>query len=450
MPRLPLWFYQGFILVVGCLAYALTFFHRYAPSVLYKQIAETLNVSTDAMGTFGSMYFWPYAVMQPVGGILCDVFSPGRLIAAATLLSSLGALVCALSTNFGLSSFARFLVGVGAGPIFVPASRLIASWFTNRGFVIASGILLSAGAAGGLVAQGPLASAVENVQWQWAFYGACIFGCVIAVLSFFMKTTPQDAGIDINHGLSTDLLSESEVELVHKPTVKDMFLQLWENIKIVVTNKQFWLVVIWGVCSPSCFFNLSSLWAGPYLRDVCHLSDHDANMYIMMLSLAWIIGSPAFMVLTEVLKTRKWMLFCAAFITSMTSICFLFVDHETPVPLLLTLLFIFALFSSSIIGVENSMYKEMHIDSVGGTGMGCGNFFPFITAGFLQLLSPLLLKAIDGRSKDHTFEAYRYGIWLVNVILTLIAMIGVGLARDTYNLPLEQKAGYAEPTKYII
>ncbi|OHS96187.1 major facilitator superfamily transporter [Tritrichomonas foetus] len=433
----PKWVMQGVILVLGCLAYALTFFHRYAPSVLYQRIAETLGVSTDQISTFGSMYFWPYAVMQPVGGILADIFSPGKLIAVSTLCISLGATIDGFSTNFGLSSFGRFLVGLGAGPIFVPASRLIASWFSDRGFVIASGVLLAAGSAGGLVAQGPLAAAVEGRPWQNAFYIAAGIGVVVAVLSMiFLKSTPKYAGYDDEENTKTDEVKDL--------SLKAQMIQLWENIKIVMANPQFWIVAIWGICSPSCFFNVSSLWAGPYLRDVCKLSDNKANTYIMMLSVAWIVGGPVFPFISELLKTRKWLIFACACISCATSIGFMFVTENTPDCLLLTMLFVFALCAGSAIGVENSMYKEMHIPSAGGTGMGCGNFFPFIVSGFLQLASPSILYAIDGQSQHHTYQAYKYGIWMVNACMTFIAAFGIFLARDTHGLKPHEKAGYVD------
>ena len=434
---LPKWAMQGIILLLGCLAYALTFFHRYAPSVLYDKIAATLHVPTDKVSEFGSMYFWPYAVMQPIGGILADVFSPGKLISIAVIIISIGATINALTDNFGVASLGRFLVGLGAGPIFVPASRLVASWFTDRGFVIASGILLAAGAAGGMIAQGPLSAMVGDGPWQNAFYIAAAVGVIIAVFSFLLlKATPSYAGyVD-------DRSEESVAPDTKSMSFKEQMVQLWVNIKIVMTNRQFWFCAIWGTCSPSCFFNLSSMWAVPYLQDVLHLPKSTANMYIMMLSLSWVIGSPGFSVITDIIKTRKYILFFGAIISCGTSIGFMFVTENTPIPLLLFMLFMFALFAGATIGVDVTMNKEMNIDSAAATGMGCGNFFPFFTSGILQLITPVILKAIDGQNSTHTPEAYKYGLWLVNAILTAIAAVGAFLARDTYKLPPELKAGY--------
>lgn len=433
----PKWVMQGVILLLGCLAYALTFFHRYAPSVLYQRIADTLHVTKDKVSTFGSMYFWPYAVMQPIGGILADVFSPGKLIAISLIIISIGATIDGVSTNFALSSFGRFLVGLGAGPIYVPASRLLASWYSNRGFVIASGVLLAAGSAGGLIAQGPLSAIVEGIAWQWAFYVAAIIGVVVAVLAMFLlQATPQYAGF-------TDDKTDNEATVdVKSMTLKEQLVQLWANIKIVGTNPHFWLVVVWGICSPSCFFNLSSLWCGPYLRDVLKLSDRKADTYIMMLSLAWVIGSPSLMVITEVLKTRKWILVFASATSCAVSVGFMFVGENTPIPLLLFMLFVFALFAGATIGIELSMLKEMHADFAAATAMGLGNFFPFFVAGLLQVISPEILKAIDGTSETHSVNAYRFGIWMINGLLTLVACVAISLSRDTYGFPPEQKAGY--------
>lgn len=440
---MPKWAMQAIILTVGCLAYALTFFHRYAPSVLYEKIEQDLHIADKEISQFGSMYFWPYAFMQPIGGILADVFSPGKLIAIAQIIIAIGACIDGFSRNFGLSSFGRFLVGLGAGPIYVPASRLIASWFTDRGFVIASGILLASGAAGGMIAQGPLSAICDHIHWSNTFYAAGGLGVIVAIFAaLLLKATPAFAGY-IDDATTNDESTQIDVKMM---SLKERLRQLVDNIKIVSTNKQFWLVAIWGICSPSCFFNFSSLWCGPYLKEVTKLSPSKANLYIMMLSLAWIIGSPSLMVFTELLKTRKWILVVSTIITCGTSVGFMFVTESTPVALLLPMLFIFALFAGATIGVQLAMFKEMHIDSAAATAMGCGNVFPFFTAGVLQLISPVLLAAIDktGSGEPHSFKAYRFGLWMVNAIMAVIACIGISLSRDTCGIPVCEKAGYVD------
>ena len=157
----------------------LVFFYRYTPTVLTSNLAEALNVTQDDISIFGSMYFWTYSCMQPIGGVLSDVLSPGKLIALSTILSAIGSIIMGEFTNFALSCFARMLIGIGCGPIFVPATRILSNWYSHSGYPIANGLLLAMGSVGGCLAQGPLASLCDIIDWRWAFRMSSITGVVV-------------------------------------------------------------------------------------------------------------------------------------------------------------------------------------------------------------------------------------------------------------------------------
>ena len=177
----------------------LVFFYRYTPSVLTDQLSESLNVTKDQISIFSSMYFWTYAAMQPIGGILSDVLSPGKLISLSTIISATGSIIMGESTNFALSCFARCLVGIGCGPIFVSSIRLAANWYSPKGYAVANGIILTMGSIGGCLAQGPLSTLCDIIDWRWAFRISTIIGFVASVACFFfIKTNISDYGFDFS------------------------------------------------------------------------------------------------------------------------------------------------------------------------------------------------------------------------------------------------------------
>ena len=424
--------HQVFVVIVGCLAYALVYFYRYAPSVLYEYLAEGLGVPEDRISIFGSMYFWTYAVMQPIGGVMSDLMSPRLLIALSTLTSSIGSAIIAASTNFQLSCFARLIIGIGCGPVFVPVNRMLANWFSPRAYGIVGSVIFSAGSAGGMLAQGPLLSLAELVQWRWTFVMASAFGVVLSFVGgFFMRDTPEEAGFHKEVKMRDDF--KSSVVEDEDGRFAGHMRKLGANLRLVLGKRNFWFLAIWDFLSPSTFQNLSSMWAGPYLRDVVKLDSGIASYSLMMLPLSWVIGAPILVGLSDCLKTRKWMIVVCCAVGLATCAGFIFVTEKTNYVLVLCMLFVYALGSSAVLAVGNAMFKEMNSAAV-ATSMGCANFFPFIATAILQTVSPLMLNLAEKEQPEtgHSLRAYRLGLWVPTLIMLSGALLSSIFTTETY------------------
>ena len=421
----------------------LVFFYRYTPTVLTSNLAEALNVTQDDISIFGSMYFWTYSCMQPIGGVLSDVLSPGKLIALSTILSAIGSIIMGESTNFALSCFARMLIGIGCGPIFVPATRILSNWYSHSGYPIANGILLAMGSVGGCLAQGPLASLCDIIDWRWAFRMSSITGVVVAVICFFvLKRHPADCGyIDIDNidstGLMTSIISTDNngvyTDVISGEKKISVFRQLFENLKIVVTTKQFYILVLWDFFSPSCFYNITALWASRYLVDVINVDKTKADYMILVLSAAMIVGSPLWPLISNLAKSRKWVFCASTLIGLLTCVGFIFISKNIGTVLILVLLFLFAIGTNANVTILNAVVREINHD-VAATMLGCCNFFPFFASGLLQLLSPVLINLADdgkGDGDSHSPQAYMYGLWLPNAICMLIAFVSTFFLKET-------------------
>lgn len=423
--KMPYVAHQVAVLLVGCFSFALVYYYRYAPSVLYHDLAEALGVSEDKISIFGAMYFWTYALSQPICGIMSDILSPRLLIAVATFTSTMGSVTIAASNNYALSCVARLVVGIGCGPIFVAANRLLADWYTPQTYGVVSSFIFSVGLSGGMLAQGPLLSLSSVIGWRWGFNIGAIIGVIIAFIStFVICDTPAEAGFDSNGGESVAESAQEARGLKHLP----------KNLKRVLTQSQFWILCLWGFMSPSAFMNLSSMWAGPYLRDVIKMSGSSASYAMLMMPLSWVIGSPTLMSLNEVFKTRKWIIVVCNVVGLTTAVGFLFVDDTTNTVLVLAMMFVFAAGSSSCLVVANAMFKEMNIFAV-ATGMGCANTFPFLATAILQSVSPMFLNWAENDTSleiGHSIHAYKYGLWMPTVIMLSISLVAALCATDTF------------------
>jgi sugar phosphate permease len=72
---------------LSAFSYIFVYLHRCSTAVLAESMAKDFNVDKAKLGIFTSMYFWPYALMQPIVGSLGDIMEPGYLIGLADLVS---------------------------------------------------------------------------------------------------------------------------------------------------------------------------------------------------------------------------------------------------------------------------------------------------------------------------------------------------------------------------
>ena len=194
-------------------------------------------VEKDRMSIFSSIYFWPYALMQPFAGLLADVFEAGYIMGCASIIAGIGTIICGCSKVLGLSIFGRFITGFGTSMIYVPFSRVMTYWFDLKYYSILSGITMAVGGAGSMVSQTPLATFADKFGWRWAFYGIGIIGLFIGILLFFLvRSDPQAYGYSPVNGASP--------VSPRKESLKAELLSLFRNWFEVIKSGKFWLFAL--------------------------------------------------------------------------------------------------------------------------------------------------------------------------------------------------------------
>jgi sugar phosphate permease len=141
-----------FLTIVADLSYVFVSFNQLAPAIISRHIAEYFHRDSTELSIFSSMFFWPYALCQPFGGLLADVMDPKYLLAFSCFGSGISSLICGFSKSFVLTVFARFLAGLSCAPCYVPILRLLSRWYTTKFFPISLGILLAFGGIGAILA----------------------------------------------------------------------------------------------------------------------------------------------------------------------------------------------------------------------------------------------------------------------------------------------------------
>lgn len=154
------------VLVVS---YLLTFVVRYGTAVVLPDLRADLDVGEVALGALAAAYFWPYALMQPVAGILADAWGAKRAVPVFLALAAGGTALFSAAPSFPIALVGRALGGAGVGIIYICGISLIGQWVSEKRFGTAAGLFSASGILGGFVAARPLDALVGSVGWRAAF-----------------------------------------------------------------------------------------------------------------------------------------------------------------------------------------------------------------------------------------------------------------------------------------
>jgi sugar phosphate permease len=264
---------------VICLIYFFVYFHRVSTSVIVSDLLAAFDTTATALGLMSSMYFYIYALNQPLVGFLADRIGPRRVIAYWTLTAGAGCFIFGMAPSIGWASVGRALIGFGVGGVYVPTVKALSQWFREKEFATMVGIMMSVGNLGAVVATTPLAWAAGTWGWRPTFF---LIGAISLAMAVVMLTLTRDAPQPVPSANSNDDTRDSRSS------------DLRSDIIAIVASRQFWLIVL-------CFFGfygtavtLQGLWATPFLMAVLEVERILASQLNMLIPIGVIVGSPLF------------------------------------------------------------------------------------------------------------------------------------------------------------
>ena len=411
-------FRKWFAIFISGLSYIFVYFHRFATAVLADMMAKDLGVAKTSLGIFTSMYFWPYGLMQPFVGSLADIIEPGYMIGLANIISAAGTLICALSKDIVIGCVGRFLVGLGCSGIFVPANKIAANWFTQQQYRFFSGAMIGLGGIGSLLSQTPLSIVGHAIGWRVCLSSCAVCSIVISVFSFWLvRGHPRSLGY------------YSDVPVPEKVNAKELFVQLFNNLKKMCKIGDFWLLAFFMFFAPGIFMDVSAMWGVPYLEDVFKYDANQSSLIQMALSISIVIGSPLLPVIAEKVKSRKWTLFVANTLSLGATLTLALAANHLNTAAIVSCYFIFGVGSSASQGAALAMFKEFDDISLAATLVGGGNCGPFIGGALLQTISSSIIKTY-GEHVHYPKESYEIGLWGLACVALFLANFSLFLMKE--------------------
>lgn len=351
------------IWIAASMFYLYEYFVRIAPSVMHDELNLYYQVNAGLLATSLATYYYIYSPMQIFVGVLFDRFGGKRLIVPATLIVAIGSIIPAIPDhNIWMMTFARFLMGFGSAFAFVGTMYLVTVWFPSNRLAFFSGITTTLGMLGGMLGGRFMATIVDDIGWQGTFFWFGLAGVpVVLLLLFAIPKTPA---------------------WENKRRKENQMHSFFDGLKIVLRNKQTWLIGIVGSCLYLSLSVFGELWGIKYIMSVTGVTKKAAASSVSYLYFGWLIGGPLVGWLSDKIGNRRApMLWGCIFSGILFWILILF--PSLPLTSINIILFAAGLISSvEVISFIATM--EANPAHTKGTSIGVTNMIVMLIGGLFQ------------------------------------------------------------------
>ncbi len=390
-----------FVILAG--SFTLCQFLRSAFAVIAPDMAQEAALSARDLGLITSSFFFAVAAIQLPAGVLFDRYGV-RYIAGITLaVGVLGGFIFANGQSFWLFVLGQALLGLGTGGLFMGSVVLIGRWWPPGRFAAVSGLLMSCGYSGNLLATTPLAWLSERIGWRWSLQ---IIVVLLALSAVAIVAVVRDA--PPGHAWSRRK-PESLLAIVRG---------LGEVLKNPVTPGLFAAAFI-GYATT---FAMRGLWLGPYMLDVHGIGAIARGNYLLLFSALGSLGIFLAGTLVGRLSSPRPMVIGCAAVTVVTLVAMTLL-RLPPELLFAPILSIFALVSNfypAVLAHAQAMYPER----LRGRSLTTVNLAVFLGVGVTQVATGYIINAFaDGppgaAGGSHPEIAYR---WMFAYLAATVAV----------------------------
>jgi len=279
---------QGLVIVATlAVAYVASHFFRAANVTIGLDLMRDLAIGPEALGALTGAFFFGFSAMQIPCGFFFDRYGPRRTCHRQQQHAGHGAAIFTLATSWPVLLTGRALMGAGFGVMLIGTMVVISRWFPPDRFATLSGIVLSIGLMGNLLATTPLAWGTELMGWRGVFAIVVAFTAIAAVAVWLIvRDAPP------GHPF-LERKTESPAEMMR-------------GLGEVLRNPALPYILTLNFCNYACTFTVQGLWGGPFLREVHGLSIIESGNVLLSAVLAYQVGMLVFGPLDRLLDTRKW------------------------------------------------------------------------------------------------------------------------------------------------
>ena len=407
-------FYKWVAYILGSIAQLFNLFHRVTTSVLAPYFLETFKMSNTNLGLMSSIYFYSYAALQPVVGVLTDRWKPRKMLTISVIIITLGTLIYAYSPSFIFTYIGRLLIGIGSAGIFVPVSWIITGYFSydKRGFLFA--ILTFFGGIGSVLAASPFAKLITYFGWRNALTNIAYTSFVLAVLIWLVVRDDN-----FNKVNEANLNNKDKKSVIKTDEEKIIWFAIFKEVVSIPIIKYCFLSML----NYATMVSFQGLWAVPFFIDIYKMEKSAASDLVTMIPLGFLVG----VLLLSKLNDTKYGRYIFFFVNAISLIVYLIFTISTinlPNTFVIILLFLIG-FSNSMNSYLFKLYSLVFPKRY-GTALGIVNMSPLILSAIYQSFTGLLFdlpeRGVDALQRN-------VGPYKLYFLILTISLVVATLAR---------------------
>ena len=272
------------------------FVSRVEPSLSADAIAKHYDLTDTGFGTLASLFFWIYAPMQIVVGLLLDRYGARRFILLGSFACAAGVLMFATTSNVEVAGLGRLLTGFGASFAFVSALWLVNHWFAPERFALLAGAVNAVGMLGTAIGAVALSGLIERFGWHDIFVATGAVGLLIFLAALVFLREPASPA-------DTATMAPAE--------------HIQQALSDVLGNGRTWAIAIIGLLYYMPVNVYGGLWGTTELVRDHPISQVAAETAVSMIFWGMAVGSVAGGWLSDRLGHRKWLVFSGAVLTGL-------------------------------------------------------------------------------------------------------------------------------------
>jgi MFS family permease len=388
--------------------YFLVFFHRVSTSVIAPDLLATFNANATALGFMSSMYFYFYALEQPLVGYLTDIFGSRRVVGFWSLLAALGCALFGLAPSMGWAAAGRSLIGFGVGGVYVPAMKAFSQWFRKKEFATITGLFLASGNLGAIVATTPLAW--MSSVWGWRLSFLIICGVTLGLaLATFMFVRDHD--------------TVKEPQNNEFPLQSGQSVTSWGSTFNVLSSMRFWVLAALFFGFFGTYFTFQGLWATPFIMSILKFDSLRASGLNMLIPVGFILGAPLSGLLSDrVFHSKVDVLLCLLILITGVWMVLVLGSHIIATGGMIVLLLAMGGIAGGFATNLWAFVRETTPGSILGLTSGLLNPFPLLGPAILQGWTGAIVNRLDRVNGIYPPAAYKnaFTVCLIFIVSCLI------------------------------